>query len=182
MNRSTFGVCVLFFSMTSPMIIHHPHHSPLHNDRNLLLPMHNISPMLSWRATTSKNPWRASVLFIFFCGWNIERSIKSEKIENGKSPSLANNISVICYILYYKEVICYILYYKEVFCCIYRILFICFVAKDSNLKKPGELFGSAWNLFHHILRFDRDFLIKKSFAQKSRWPFIWCCWWMSNRQ
>lgn len=44
--------------------------------------------------------------------------------------------------------------------------------KTQIWKKPGELFGSDWNLFHHILRFDRDLVIKKSFAQKSRWPFI----------
>ena len=102
-------------------------------DRNLLLPMHNISPMLSWLATTSKNPWRASVLLLFFAvggkledkrrllkiglcdqqpGEILKNPSKREYIEN-KSSSFAN-----------KELI-------QMFCCHY-----------SNLKKPAELFGS----------------------------------------
>lgn len=62
------------------------------------------------KITTSKNPWRASVLLFFLRlkYWKIHQ-IRSEKIENAKSPSLATKISVIRGILYYKEVICYYL-------------------------------------------------------------------------
>ena len=70
-------LCSFFFVYDFPMIIPHPQEKKRHQrlqPRNLLLPMHNISPMLSWRATTLKNPWRPLVwsFFFFWLGVKLE--------------------------------------------------------------------------------------------------------------